>query len=390
MLRCALAHSTTHSGARLAVAYLVFFAGFGLFVPYFPLYLSQSGFDAVEIGALLAIGPLMRIVVPPLLGFLADRSRGPGYWAMIAAWGATAGLAVVWLGASPWVMTAGLVLFFLCTAPAIPLLDSSLVLHTERTASRFGRIRLWGSAGYVVASTGFGLAFADTPATLIAASLVATYAVFALYLTASRFEEAPPAPPDWSELPAVCRNPELLVLLAALFVNRVASAPFNGYYSIFVTEIGLDGRVVALTWGFAVTTEIVAMLFVDRWIDRFGFVRVVAFGMLLEAARWFALSHFRSEPALLAIAPAHGLAFATLMIASVRGVAAIVPERFRSLGQGLVTAAAGLGQVVGFAGMGFLHDAAGNGGMFLAAGVVGLVATATMMTIPARRAKALA
>ena len=76
-----------------------------------------------------------------------------------------------------------------------------------------------------------------------------------------------------------------------------------------------------------------------------------------------------------------GIAFATLMIASVRGAARIVPERFRALGQGLVTAAAGLGQTVGYAGMGFLHDAAGNGGMFFVAGVVGLAAFATAAAI---------
>jgi PPP family 3-phenylpropionic acid transporter len=376
---------TTDSGARLAIAYFLFFAGFGLFVPYFPLFLSQRGFGAVEIGGLLALGPLMRIGVPPLLGLLADRSRGPGFWGSVAAWGSVLGLTVVWLGPSPALLTAGLVLFFLCTAPAIPLLDASLVLHTQRTGSRFGRIRLWGSAGYVVASTGFGLAFTDTPAHVIAFSLVASYVVFALFLSFSRVEEAPPSRPDWRELPAIARSPGLLVLLVALFLNRVASAPFNGYYSIFVKEIGLDGRVVALTWGIAVVTEIVAMLLVDRWIDRFGYVRVVTFGMLLEAARWFALSQLESEPALLALAPTHGVAFATMMIASIRGAAEIVPERFRALGQGLVTAAAGLGQMVGYAGMGLVHDAAGNDGMFLAAGVVGLVAAATAVSIRTSR-----
>ena len=376
-----MARTATDSASRLAIAYFLFFANFGVFVPYFPLYLSERGFGAVEIGGLLALGPLMRIGVPPLLGLLADRGRGPGFWGTVAAWGALAGLVIVSTGADARILTLGLAVFFVCTAPAIPLLDASLVGLTARTATRFGRIRLWGSAGYVVASTTFGLAFADTPGRLIAVGLVSSYAAFALFLTLSRVEEASPRRPDWSELPAMIRSPGLAVLLATLFLNRVASAPFNGYYSIFVRESGLDGRVVALTWGIAVVTEIVAMLYVDRWIDRFGYARVLVFGVLLEAGRWFALSQLRSEPALLLLAPTHGLAFATLMISSVRGIAAILPERFRALGQGLVTAAAGLGQVAGYAAMGFVHDAAGNGGMFLAAGAVGLVAVATAAAV---------
>jgi PPP family 3-phenylpropionic acid transporter len=376
-----LARTATHSGRLLATAYFLFFVNFGLFVPYFPLYLSERGFSAVEIGGLLALGPLMRTGVPPLLGLLADRNRGPGFWGTVAAWGAVLGLALVWLGADARLLILGLAAFFLCTAPALPLLDVQVIRNIERTGSKFGRIRLWGSAGYVLASTGFGLAFKDTPAHLIAVSLVCSYAVFALFLSLARMEDVPPSRPDWRELPAMLRSPGIVTLLAALFLNRVASAPFNGYYSIFVKESGLDGRVVALTWGIAVVTEIVAMLFVDRWIDRFGYKRVLVFGVLLEAVRWFAFSQLHSEPALLLLAPTHGLAFATFLIASIRGIAELVPERFRSLGQGLVAAASGLGQVVGYASMGFLHDAAGNAGMFFVAGVVGLVATATALSL---------
>jgi PPP family 3-phenylpropionic acid transporter len=388
VVACRLARTATDSGRLLATAYFLFFVNFGLFVPYFPLYLSERGFGAVEIGGLLALGPLMRTGVPPLLGILADRSRGPGFWGTMAAWGAVAGLALVWLGADArLVMILGLATFFLCTAPALPLLDVQVMRHIERTRSKFGRIRLWGSAGYVLASMSFGLAFTDTPAHLIAIALVASYTAFALFLSLSRMEDVPPSRPDWSELPAMLRSPGIVTLLAALFLNRVASAPFNGYYSIFVRESGLDGRVVALTWGIAVVTEIVAMVFVDRWIDRFGYVRVLVFGVLLEAARWFAFSQLQSEPALLLLAPTHGIAFAALLISSIRGIAAIVPERFRSLGQGLVAAAAGLGQVVGYAGMGFVHDAAGNAGMFFVAGVVGLAATATALSLARRTAE---
>jgi PPP family 3-phenylpropionic acid transporter len=179
---------------------------------------------------------------------------------------------------------------------------------------------------------------------------------------------------EWSRLPALLRNRVLWLLLTVTFLNRVASAPFNAFYAIFVRESGMGGDVVAWTWGIGVVTEVIVMLFVDRLIRRFSAAGVLAAGCALEAFRWTAYSYVSSPAALLCLAPLHGSAFAFVYISTVRSVAGVLPSRVRSLGQGLATAAAGLGQTVGSVAGGYLHDMAGNSGMFLAAGVTGIAA----------------
>lgn len=356
---------------QLSTAYFLYFITGGLFLPYFPSYLRSRGLDAVEIGWLLSLAPLMRILLPPLFGLAADRAKGPRFWTMIAAWGAFSGIFCIWQGYGLLPLITGTILYSVFTAPTIPLLDASVMQYLQRAASRFGLIRLWGSAGFLLTSCGLGLVFPGLPAHIIIISLAVATLLFALFLSASGIQEAAPTGPAWQDLPLLLRQGTVWLLLSALFLNRVASAPFYGFYTIFVQENGLSGEIVGLTWGLAVTTEIFVMLAVDRWIDRYGASQVLAFGVGLEAIRWLVYAFFHSRSALLLLAPTHGIAFTLLYVASVRAMAEIVPHQFRTLGQGLSTAAAGCGQMAGFVAAGYLHQTAGSQGMFIAAALVG-------------------
>ena len=58
---------------RLAGFYFFYFAYLGAFAPFFSLYLEAVGMSAVNIGLLMALPQLTRIVAPHLWGWLADR-----------------------------------------------------------------------------------------------------------------------------------------------------------------------------------------------------------------------------------------------------------------------------------------------------------------------------
>ena len=381
-----LSINATARWRQLTVAYFLYFITLGLYAPYFPVYLRGRGLDAVAIGWVLALNPLMKVVFPPLLGFLADRTRGPRFWGMVTAWGGGVGLCLVGLSGNSRTLVLGSLCYFIFTAPIMPLLDAAAVRRDAGgadTNNRYGHVRLWGSIGYMVTSFGLGLLYPQMPGHVIAVSFIATHILFAIYMSAAPVGEAPPARgPDWHLVPSLLRNSKIWLLLSTLFLNRVASAPFYGFYTIFVQESGLGGEVVAWTWGLAVTTEIIAMLVIDRFIDRMGTTRVLAFGVCLEAARWFVYAAAAgSETALLLLAPWHGIAFTALYVAGVRELAELIPDRLRSLGQGLGAAANGLGQVAGLVIAGYAHQMIGNRGMFLIGGCVGLLACANALLL---------
>ena len=56
----------------LAGFYFFYFAYIGAFAPFFAIYLSSAGLDAVQIGVVMALPQVTRIVAPHLWGWLAD------------------------------------------------------------------------------------------------------------------------------------------------------------------------------------------------------------------------------------------------------------------------------------------------------------------------------
>ena len=387
-----------------AASYLLYFAALGLFAPYFPAYLSARGLGTVAIGGLLAAGPLMRVVFPPLVGLAADRrgtAGGVRLWSRIVAWGAIAGLLVIAWSANPLWLVAGTLLYYVFIAPAIPLLDTLAVRLAADRGTRFGRVRLWGSIGFLLTSGVFGLLSPQMPAATIIAGIIFAHLAFALFLLLPAPHADVAANNDFKDSAVVIRQsgvmslpadaltertgwraamksvqqPALALLLATLFLNRLASAPFNGFYTIFVRELGLGAEVVAWSWTLAVGCEILVMLVVDRLIERFGFAPVLLCGCALEALRWFALASAETPAALLLIAPSHGVAFTMLYVASVRGLTRVVPEGLQTFGQAAGAAATGVGQTIGYILTGYLHDAAGNTGMFFVAGCIGVLTT---------------
>jgi len=56
------------------VFFLAYFAYVGVFTPYLSLYLAELKFSIVEIGLLVSMLQVLRIVGPNLWGWMADRS----------------------------------------------------------------------------------------------------------------------------------------------------------------------------------------------------------------------------------------------------------------------------------------------------------------------------
>jgi MFS transporter, PPP family, 3-phenylpropionic acid transporter len=330
----------------LAIAYFLYFVTSGIYLPYFPPYLKYRDLNATDIGLVLSIGPVMRMVMPPLLGFMADKFKGPHFWALITAWIGAGGLLVVSLSGNPTWLLAGVVVYLFGISASIPLLDSAVFKQLENSSTRYGHIRLWGSAGFLVTSAGVGILFPSLPAAVIITSLLATHLLFAFFTSICRVEEVTPEPVRWREVLVLVRNKKILLLLLTIFINRVASGPFSGFFSIFVQEVGQDGRIVALTWALGVGLEIVVMLFIDRLIDRFGTGNILAIGVLLESIRWIGYAVSGTLLSLILLAPVHGLAFPMMYVPSVRGIKKVTPEHFRSVGQGLGAAASGFGQMI--------------------------------------------
>jgi PPP family 3-phenylpropionic acid transporter len=126
---------------RLSGFYFFYFGSIGVLVPYWSLYLQDSGFSAKEIGELTAILLATRIVAPYLWGWLADhighRIRIVRTASLIAA---VSFSALLWDDSYLWIAMTMLLFSFFWNA-ALPQFEVTTLQYLNQHTDHYSKIR---------------------------------------------------------------------------------------------------------------------------------------------------------------------------------------------------------------------------------------------------------
>jgi PPP family 3-phenylpropionic acid transporter len=138
-----------HERRVVVVAYVLLFWGAGVWMPYFPLYLSDLGYPGWQIGVVLGMQPLLRWGSALGWAYAADRWRVRHRLLVLTAFGGTLFfvplLFVRHFGAMLLVLSAIASLH----GTLIPMLDATVMDHLPELGGDYGRLRLWGSLSFV-------------------------------------------------------------------------------------------------------------------------------------------------------------------------------------------------------------------------------------------------
>ena len=149
--------------APFAAVSFAYFAYAGLVATYGPLWFKSLGYSTFAIGVLDLAAELDAPLQPYAWGWLADHTGRRERLLRIAAGGALlASLGYFAPVDYAWVAAVTVVLY-VCTAGVIPISEAALAHRVSSGGSldvaRYGRVRVWGSVGFVgaVAASGFVL-----------------------------------------------------------------------------------------------------------------------------------------------------------------------------------------------------------------------------------------
>ncbi len=248
---------------RLAAWYFWYFAFIGAFLPYFALYLQSIGFSAGRIAVLMSLGQFMRLLAPLLWSWLAD-SGGRRVRIVVASTAAAlASFSVVFLTRDFVGLLIGLAILHFFWSASLPLVEALTLGHLAAHPERYGRIRLWGSVGFIVTVTGVGFLLDAAP---ISSQLWVSWALLlgtflsALTLTETRGHSGLVAGP----ILQVLRQRKVVFLLTAGLFMTAAHGALYVFYSIHLVAQGYGKTVVGLLWTLGVVAEIVVFLLMPR------------------------------------------------------------------------------------------------------------------------------
>jgi PPP family 3-phenylpropionic acid transporter len=358
---------------RLGLYYSAIFLGTGASSPYMPVWFQHHGLSGAQIGLILSLPMLARVVTAPLLAVWADSFRlrrtalivaGSGVavaYALMALPLGFAGWAVVWFAASSAFSTLS------------PLTDVIVLGRARRDGFNYGWPRGIGSAAFIVANVVMGAILTWGSPELVLVWITAAAALAGLgarwLLPADPVQEeggAAKLRERFAGLNELLRDRGFMTAVIAAGLIQSAHAFYYGFSTLAWKRQGIPESMTGVLWGVGVLAEIAFLWFFEPWRRRVGPRNLLVLGGVAAVVRWTALAFSPPLWLLFPLQTLHVLSYAATFLGSLQLVERFSTPRNASAAQSINSALSG-GVLSGLATLasGPLFDRFGAQGYFL-------------------------
>ena len=327
--------------SRLALFYGAVFTLIGSHLPFFPVWLRSVGIDATWIGIIVAVPAVTRFTVLPMVTGLAERHSALRAAMMATAVMTTLGFSLVGTQTRPLLVFLAYVVTASMWTPMVPLTDAYALRGVARYGLKYGPLRLWGSAAFVIGALACGVlvdVIAARHLIWVIVTMAALGAVVSLGLQPLDVSPKPAAPgPGAGRL---LRDPAFLSVIAASALIQGSHAAYYTFASITWELSGLGGLTIAGLWAIGVIAEIVVFALSPRFTLQPA--ALVLIGALSAVLRWLITAQEPPVAALAVVQLAHGLTFGITQVGTMGLMLRHVPIQLVARGQGYLAACAGI------------------------------------------------
>lgn len=265
----------------------------------------------------------------------------------------------------------------------IPISETLLSMRVSTAGrldiGRYGRVRLWGSLGFVgsVAGSGLlldaaGIGWFPVLCVAVLAMLVAT-----AFRVPKQTEPAHAAGGRGGAL-GVLREPVVAWFFAGMFLTVLAHVALYAFFSLHLDALGYPKRTIGLLWAAGVVAEVVWFWSQGRVLGALPLHGWLVVAALAASLRFALVAGFAgSLPVLIGAQLLHALTFAAQHSACTALLTRHFPGRLRARGQALYAVIGyGASGVLGGLAGGALGERFGTASVFWAAAGVSLLAAA--------------
>ncbi len=309
----------------LALSYFTYFFSYGVFLPFWSVWLKGTGLTPETIGLLLGAGLVARFLGSLLL---APRVRDPGRLvqalrllalvAMIFAIGFWLGNTALWL----LLVIVGFNFFF---SPLVPLTDALANTWQRQITMDYGRVRLWGSLAFVIGSalTGKLVSLYGHQAILMVLTLGIIAMLSGMLLRPSVAPEGDARGAEhagwqaWRQL-----LQENWRFLGCVTLLQGAHAAYYGFSALYWQSVGYSPSVVGYLWSLGVVAEILIFAFSNRLFRRWSARDLLLLSALSGVVRWGLMGWTTELPWLIVMQILHCGTFTVCHLAAIRYISA--------------------------------------------------------------------
>ena len=314
-----------HSTRWLALSYFTYFFSYGIFLPFWSVWLKGVGLSPETIGILLGAGLVARFLGSLLIApRVSDPSRLIRVLRILAlmtllfALTFWAGNHVAWL----MVVMIGFNLFF---SPLVPLTDALANTWQKQITMDYGRVRLWGSIAFVIGSalTGKLVSLFDYRVILVLLSLGVASMLLGMMIRPSvqpageNRQQESAGWPAWRAL--ITQSWRFLACVSLL---QGAHAAYYGFSAIYWQSAGYSASAVGYLWSLGVVAEVIIFALSHKLFRRFSARDLLLLSAVCGVARWGLMGWSTELPWLIVVQILHCGTFTVCHLAAMRYIAA--------------------------------------------------------------------
>jgi len=346
---------------KLPVFFFMLAGSFAAWQSFYNVHLDRIGYSSVQIGALNAIFISTSAIVVPFWGMMADRIGNNRILLLLTT---VCALVVFLIGqtvAFQWM----LIFIFVISVFHQPggAVNDGMAMGFVRTNPEYsyGQFRLWGSAGYAVASLVVGYIAKDNTDVIfnVAALMFLLLSVFNLVTL--------PARPvinrnlvNFKSFGVFFRNRRLLVFLLIIMLYGLAISPLHQFINLYYKDIGATNSFIGSVFFIQAAFEVPLFLVGVKLARRIGPERVILIAMATSMGRMVLYGFITNPHIAILLSVFHGITIAFFLIGVVEYVQSHTPDHLRTTGQALIWAFHfGAGVTLGNLVLGYLRDHTG-------------------------------
>lgn len=340
--------------------FFLYFAYVGLVSPYASLFFLERGFNVIEIAVLMSMLQITRIVGPFSWGWLSDYlSNRIGIIRVCACLSALVFLCIFYLqnyiGFFIWMFVLHTIL-----SSQMPLGETATIhaLYKDNSFDkRYGRLRLWGSVGFITMVLIAGELFQRKGIELypyVGAVVLFSLAAITFFLHEPRMERRKMVK---GELFGVLLNPDVRWFLVSGFFMIFAHASLYVFYSLYLANLGYDKFQIGLFWALGVAAEVLFFYFQNRVLSRVDSEVILQGAFGVGVVRFILIAFFPTTIVLILAQLMHAGTFAAHHSAATKLLQRWFTGSLQARGQAIMaTVSYGLGGTIGGLCAGWIWD----------------------------------
>ena len=360
---------------RLSAFYLFYYACLGTWIPYWPLYVQYIGHSALVIGLTSAVFHSTRIIAPNIWGYISDSSGERLKIIRLGCFFAFVAILGMLLSTKVWVLTFVLLVFSFFWSAVLPQFEVLTLNYLgSRQAHNYGRVRLWGSIGFIFAVFGCGAIFNWLPLSTFPWILCAVLLMLwwsSLVVPPQQASPGREVETGQESFLKIALKRHVWGYLVAVILMMASFGPYYGFFSILLKDTGYPLISVSLFWCVAIAAEVLIFVYIRQMYRFVGIRNLLLTSIVLAAIRWLITGAFPENVALMTFAQTlHAFSFAAFHACMIEFIRRLFPQSQHGRGQAMFNSLGyGVGSVLGAVFAGLVWDDLGATTYFFAAGL---------------------